>query len=180
MSGRLEGLVEQRSQLLAARRGAEDELRRLHDERDADQAVRQKLCLCLSPVGCCCFRNCFCCVVGGLRRGGLVLERARPLMHVQPGTTLTHHPRTPTRARTACLKPSLQEAARVEAEAAELHAANAALHKAHTALQAELRSLKAAANAGADAAAAAKLDLGSARQENDRLRDQIVQVSRVP
>ncbi|KAF8060492.1 kpr-2 [Scenedesmus sp. PABB004] len=68
-----------------------------------------------------------------------------------------------------------EEASGVQAEVAELTAQNQALNKQFMALAGELKGLKAQCNGLADAAAAEKFELLAAKQENERLNDQIVQ-----
>eukprot|EP00775_Hariotina_reticulata_P004190 gene4190-4438_t len=63
----------------------------------------------------------------------------------------------------------------VRAEVAELTSQNQALNKSFIALAGEVKALKAQCNSLADAAQAEKFELLSAKQENDRLQDQIVQ-----
>lgn len=68
-----------------------------------------------------------------------------------------------------------EEASGVLAEVAELTSQNQALNKTFMALAGEVKGLKAQCNSLADAAQAEKFELLAAKQENERLQDQIVQ-----
>uniref|UniRef100_A0A383VHS0 Uncharacterized protein n=1 Tax=Tetradesmus obliquus TaxID=3088 RepID=A0A383VHS0_TETOB len=68
-----------------------------------------------------------------------------------------------------------EEASGVLAEVSELTGQNQALNKQFMALAGEVKGLKAQCNSLADAAQAEKFELLAAKQENDRLNDQIVQ-----
>eukprot|EP00879_Flechtneria_rotunda_P009721 GHRR01010170.1.p2 GENE.GHRR01010170.1~~GHRR01010170.1.p2 ORF type:complete len:464 (+),score=213.62 GHRR01010170.1:562-1953(+) len=68
-----------------------------------------------------------------------------------------------------------KEAAAVLTEVAEFTAQNQALNKTFMALAGDVKALKAQCNGLADAAQAEKFELLAAKQESDRLNDQIVQ-----